>query len=830
MRLVNESGKYFFIPAILVPLVLLLSSCGGGSGGESVKDTGLAVAEEKLIVVSGAAQKGPFLSGSQISVTTLSADGTPFGDPILSEVSDDLGSFRFGLDRPGPVLITADGFQYNEINGTVSTDRLVLRAVFNASDNVTQTANVNVLTHLSYERTIALLSQGYAIEEAIEIVEGEVVRELSPVLPGANIAGFNQLNLYELDANESTGSGYLLALSAILYQYALLANAEHPDASVESHLSEILDLLSADFGHDGDLANELLFDGLISASRIVRPQNIRENLAAWSMSATHAVLPVADLNLFIDSDGDGVVNAADSDGDNDGIPDNVDTYPFEYSDVPLFLSTNVRNGIRSNEVFRMHWQTSEYAAAIEIQIAVDPAFSTIVLNELVASTELDTTLQAGVYYLRARTQSVAGTWGPWSETSEIPVDTFSKTYVTSGGTRWDWATQFIATSDSGFLVTEAAPAGPDASDFGTEGVVQKLDTMGNVQWRTVISTPFHDRISSPFQTSDGGYLIVVDQKTDTTGKTSTRVTKLNGLGQVQWWSPTLAESATEQFYPSESTKFVEDSDGIVIGLTSPLPDRIVNGLPVSDRVPYLVKLNDQGEPVWSHSFDDSDNTYDALTGLWKGPSGDYVIAGNNFVVRAVGDSRVSYQPFMLALSADRTARTVISPLDGLATQGFHSVPTTDGGFVVSGSSPELGIGDWRAWVFGFSATGATLYSRKMDAGCQCSTTAGGRPQITANGSLFYGGDTQVWGTLDSGTKVWGSDRNRGILIVEADSSSGEVIQRRYFGAPDPNTYLRSFIALREGGFAVLGDLLNGNGSRAGFVLIKTDQLGNAPSL
>ncbi len=37
---------------------------------------------------------------------------------------------------------------------------------------------------------------------------------------------------------------------------------------------------------------------------------------------------VADMNLFLDTDGDGEVNATDPDDDNDGIPDAIDDEPY----------------------------------------------------------------------------------------------------------------------------------------------------------------------------------------------------------------------------------------------------------------------------------------------------------------------------------------------------------------------------------------------------------------------------------------------------------------------------------------------------------------------
>lgn len=53
------------------------------------------------------------------------------------------------------VLLTADGYYFNEVDGELSTGQISLQSIVNLADN--KQANINILTHLKTQRMRQLL-------------------------------------------------------------------------------------------------------------------------------------------------------------------------------------------------------------------------------------------------------------------------------------------------------------------------------------------------------------------------------------------------------------------------------------------------------------------------------------------------------------------------------------------------------------------------------------------------------------------------------------------------------------------------------------------------
>lgn len=116
--------------------------------------------------VSGKVEKGPFISGSTITVQTLNARMQPVGEMYSSIIQDNMGGFTFGsklFNAPFAELM-ANGYFFNEVSGELSSGTLNLRAIVDLSDQ--STIHVNILTHLKCQRVLNLVEQGYAFKEA----------------------------------------------------------------------------------------------------------------------------------------------------------------------------------------------------------------------------------------------------------------------------------------------------------------------------------------------------------------------------------------------------------------------------------------------------------------------------------------------------------------------------------------------------------------------------------------------------------------------------------------------------------------------------------------
>lgn len=275
-------------------------------------------------VITGAVQKGPFILGTLVYANRLSAAGQPTSDTIVTTTQTEIGTFAFELSEPGVLQLFADGFHFNEITGTLSQGRLTLNAILDATSAIAPRSYVNVLTHLTYNRTLALLRNGMKASDAIAQAQADLVVALRPLFPAQNLPVFTDMSIYNVGDSSPLANAYLLAVSATAYQTAIA----RADASVDAELTLLLNTLADDLAQDGDIDNQTLIEALILGSRALDPDAIRLNLMRRSVIAINAELAVADLNIFIDTDGDGSVNAADPDDDNDNIADALDPQPY----------------------------------------------------------------------------------------------------------------------------------------------------------------------------------------------------------------------------------------------------------------------------------------------------------------------------------------------------------------------------------------------------------------------------------------------------------------------------------------------------------------------
>lgn len=143
----------------LIAFSVLFSSCGKDSEeGESF--------EPHTYNVSGKVEKGPFVSGSTITIQPMDSKLQVRGDFYSSTIQDDMGNFSFGskLFEAPYAELTANGYFFNEVEGELSSGTLSLRALVDLSDKTT--VNVNVLTHLKYQRVQKLVEGGMSFKEA----------------------------------------------------------------------------------------------------------------------------------------------------------------------------------------------------------------------------------------------------------------------------------------------------------------------------------------------------------------------------------------------------------------------------------------------------------------------------------------------------------------------------------------------------------------------------------------------------------------------------------------------------------------------------------------
>ena len=159
----------------LIKFILLLSfvfmiSCKKENVNNPIETQ--PVQKEKI---SGFVQKGPFISGTSISINELKNDLSQTGKTFNTQILDNKGSFEMNNIElvSNYVSLRADGFYFNEILGERSNSQITLYALSDISDKITM--NVNILSHLEKTRVEYLISQGIEFQEAKKQAQTDIL-------------------------------------------------------------------------------------------------------------------------------------------------------------------------------------------------------------------------------------------------------------------------------------------------------------------------------------------------------------------------------------------------------------------------------------------------------------------------------------------------------------------------------------------------------------------------------------------------------------------------------------------------------------------------------
>ena len=201
-------SKGVAIGSIVVMFLLAACSDDDKTAGGTEEDAGIVAIEDKT--VSGVSQKGPFVNGS--SVTVYGLDGETLaqtGNIYEGKIRSDMGDFSVKVVKLASqyALLKANGFYRNEVTGEKSNSQMTLYALTDLSDR--DEVNVNLLTHLAYERSLYLATNSMSVTNAKKQAEVEVFKSFE--IEG-DFASAEDLNIF----GENDQSAALLAISVLM--------------------------------------------------------------------------------------------------------------------------------------------------------------------------------------------------------------------------------------------------------------------------------------------------------------------------------------------------------------------------------------------------------------------------------------------------------------------------------------------------------------------------------------------------------------------------------------------------------------------------------------
>lgn len=250
-----------------------------GSAESLAPQDSVILDSEKIAIslneVSGVTQKGPFLTGATVLVREME-DGrtlTQTGNSFNGKILNDKGEFKINARMlvSQYVMLVARGHYRNEVTGENSISELTLFAITDVNDR--NIVNVNLLTHLEYERVVYLVTkQKMKVRAAKRQAQKEVFGLLN--IDATGFSNSEDLNI----AGASDEDGALLAFS-LMFQ---------GDRDV-GELSALLTKIGVDMETDGtwdDAKTRMeIADWCASADSAGRLSVIRNNVENWGLSS-----------------------------------------------------------------------------------------------------------------------------------------------------------------------------------------------------------------------------------------------------------------------------------------------------------------------------------------------------------------------------------------------------------------------------------------------------------------------------------------------------------------------------------------------------------------
>jgi hypothetical protein len=213
--------------------------------------------------IQGNAQKGPFVVGSDVTISELDSNLIPTGRVYFATILDDEGNFNLpGITLVSPYIqIKVHGAYFSEVLGAILPGITLYSIGDIRKDN---SINVNIMTHLAKERI------AYLVREESKSFEDAKTQALEELLRVFSLESFDIPSSEDLDIlDESEGNAILLAISSII---------ELSESGFETRLALITNFQN-DF-LDGQLNSVVIQNKLLTAAFLLHQYDIQQNLEA----------------------------------------------------------------------------------------------------------------------------------------------------------------------------------------------------------------------------------------------------------------------------------------------------------------------------------------------------------------------------------------------------------------------------------------------------------------------------------------------------------------------------------------------------------------------
>jgi surface protein len=296
-------------PLYIIILALVFSCSKEDSGDSNSTDS----KQEYSTEIAGALAKGAYKAGSDITFYELNDNLSQTGKSFSTNTSDDYGTFSLSVESitENYARVEGNGYYWNEITNSVTEEKLRLNAICEVNEEI----NLNILTHLEYDRVIELVqNQGKTFEEAKSQALSEVLSSFGLEYDANN----GNAEVYNFNKADDSSKILLLVSVAILHN------------NTQSEISSLISNITNDIKDDGLISSTTIYKKLIdNLIELSDGQSINFNTISQNVYEFYenniSNLQLTSFNILdLSSEAIEKLKALLPDQDNDGIPDLYD--------------------------------------------------------------------------------------------------------------------------------------------------------------------------------------------------------------------------------------------------------------------------------------------------------------------------------------------------------------------------------------------------------------------------------------------------------------------------------------------------------------------------
>ena len=408
-------------------------SCSGDSGSGGHHTT---IKKEKI---SGVSQKGPFVKGTTVKIYELDANLKETGNPPFEGKTDDKGNFQIKITNGGLVspyiVLEVKGSYISEVNGKQSTAPITLRAVADVSSK--NSVNINVLTHLEYDKVLKLAKEGTKFEDAKKAAQAEVLNALG--ISENGIGNSEDMTLFGSNASDST----LLTASIIL----------QADRSTDK-VSVLLAAISNEISGKGTLSNSTKSE-IANGVANLNMNDVKKNIQSLDPNAK--VPSIDDINNIVEK-----IESSSSTGGNSSSSSSSEDISISSSSFSSSSESSSSSSNSSSSSVILESSSSTGGNSSSSSSSSESIFSISSSSSRASSSSSIDTASSSSVYLASSSSSVNVATPSSSSSSSSSVASNS---LEVGG--WTW----FAFSDSTSTITMTRGSGAD---------IDKITLSGNV--------------------------------------------------------------------------------------------------------------------------------------------------------------------------------------------------------------------------------------------------------------------------------------------------------------------------------------------------------------